>query len=174
MKFWDMVATELQVAKASYPPARSFHEAYGIMLEEVEELWEEVKRKHKLRDSAAILEEAVQVAAMSQRTAQDLLPDQGGPDGTEYGFAEEARFKAEAAKKVCSVVEGVVLIKASLDDFWNDLRWGLHSRSQAWVNLVIMAAWAQRLAEDCGLLTLACPETEQAVARMLEEDCPHG
>ncbi len=72
MKFSEIVAEELHWAKEKHPPIASVHEGYAVILEEVDEFWDEVKKKKKLRSKSAMREELVQIAAMAQRTAEDL------------------------------------------------------------------------------------------------------
>lgn len=63
---------EFERASAIYPPFASAHEGYAILLEEVEELWEEVKKSPKKREPAKMREEAIQVAAMALRFLKDV------------------------------------------------------------------------------------------------------
>jgi hypothetical protein len=65
------VGNEFQRASSLYPPFHSAHEGYAVLLEEVEELWDEVKKSPKKRDPAKMREEAVQVAAMALRFLHD-------------------------------------------------------------------------------------------------------
>jgi len=55
------VVQELEVARKAFPAMRSNHEGYAILLEEVEELWADIKAN---KDPRA---EAIQVAAMAIR-----------------------------------------------------------------------------------------------------------
>ena len=64
------VRAEIARAVAKHPPMNSPHEGYAVILEELDELWEEVKG-NRGRDLSA-LEEAVQVAAMGVRYVADL------------------------------------------------------------------------------------------------------
>jgi hypothetical protein len=50
----------------------SAHEGYAVLLEEVDELWDEVKLKRKLRDKTKMKAEAVQIAAMAIRFIHDI------------------------------------------------------------------------------------------------------
>ena len=43
------------------------------MLEEVDEVWDEVKKKSVLRDHKAMLAELVQVASCCQKMAEDVV-----------------------------------------------------------------------------------------------------
>jgi hypothetical protein len=72
LKDHDDVMAELEFANANFPPMRSEHEGYAILLEEVEELWDEIKKSPKKRDRVALRKEAIQVAAMALRFLGDL------------------------------------------------------------------------------------------------------
>jgi len=56
----------------AYPPMASLHEGYSVILEELDEFWEEIRKKPLERNVEAMWKELVQVAAMAQRTAEDL------------------------------------------------------------------------------------------------------
>lgn len=66
------IAEEVQRAEASWPPMNSAHEAYAVLLEEVDELKAHVWMNQKRRDPAAMRKEAVQVAAMAVRFIRDI------------------------------------------------------------------------------------------------------
>jgi NTP pyrophosphatase (non-canonical NTP hydrolase) len=70
--FADAVKRELQAARKGNPPMHSLHEGYAVIMEEVEEFWAEVMRKPAERNKKRLAEELMQVAAMCQRTAEDL------------------------------------------------------------------------------------------------------
>jgi hypothetical protein len=70
--FAKLVQAELASAKDNHPPQNSAHEAYAVMLEEVEEFWDECRKKKKDRSPSNMLKELVQIAAMAQRAAEDL------------------------------------------------------------------------------------------------------
>lgn len=55
------ISQELKNARNRFPPFNSSHEGYAILLEEVDEMWDEIK-KNDIRRSK---EEAIQVAAMA-------------------------------------------------------------------------------------------------------------
>jgi NTP pyrophosphatase (non-canonical NTP hydrolase) len=72
-KFAELAEKELSRARALHPGKQhSLHEGYSVLLEEVDEFWDEVKRKSEQRSRTQLLKELVQVAAMAQRTAEDL------------------------------------------------------------------------------------------------------
>jgi len=45
-------------------PYASEHEFYAVLKEEVEELWDEIKKKEELRDMVAMRKEAIQCTAV--------------------------------------------------------------------------------------------------------------
>ena len=69
----DQIGAEVTRAESIYPPFASLHEGYAILQEEVEELWEEIKKSPKKRDLVKIREEAIQVAAMATRLLYDVV-----------------------------------------------------------------------------------------------------
>lgn len=72
---------EYQQAVQKFPAMASPHEGYAILLEEVDELWDEVKRKPSVRSKLRMKKEAIQVAAMAMRFLIDLCET----DIDEYG-----------------------------------------------------------------------------------------
>lgn len=77
MKEHDAVAAilkEYSRAVAKFPPFRSKHEGYAILLEEVEELWGIIKSDKEINTDDLRIE-AVHVAAMAYRFLRDCIPD---------------------------------------------------------------------------------------------------
>lgn len=66
------VLREVDLAMEADEPFHSAHEGFAILKEEVDELWDEVKKKHKNRDYKAMRAEAVQIAAMAIRFAVEV------------------------------------------------------------------------------------------------------
>ena len=66
----DKVRDELNRAMSKHDPIRSPHEGYAVILEEVDELWDEVKAQLYYPPSA--YKEALQIAAMAIRFIVDL------------------------------------------------------------------------------------------------------
>ncbi len=64
----SLVRAELDRAQAKFAAFHSGHEGYAVMREELEELWDEIKRNDPHRATV----EAVQVAAMALRYLVDL------------------------------------------------------------------------------------------------------
>jgi NTP pyrophosphatase (non-canonical NTP hydrolase) len=73
VKHLDSIVAEFNRASSIYPAFNSAHEGYAVLLEEVEELWDEVKKSPKKRDLSKIREEAVQVAVMALRFLHDVV-----------------------------------------------------------------------------------------------------
>jgi hypothetical protein len=61
------VSRELATAMAKNGPFNSAHEGYAVILEELDELWEEVRKHRGERDVAAMRKECTQIAAMAIR-----------------------------------------------------------------------------------------------------------
>lgn len=64
------VMAEFRRASARHPPMVSPHEGYAVILEELDELWDEIK--HNRGRAQEALEEAIQIAAMGLRYVTDL------------------------------------------------------------------------------------------------------
>lgn len=70
----DEILFEALRARGTWPPYNSYHEGYAVLKEEIEELWDAVKRKP--RDHNHIREEAIQVGAVILLFITDLCnPD---------------------------------------------------------------------------------------------------
>jgi hypothetical protein len=67
------VGTEVISAEAAWPQLNSAHEAYGVILEELDEVWEHVKTKQSKRDLPAMRKELIQTAAMAIRFIRDVI-----------------------------------------------------------------------------------------------------
>lgn len=72
------IEAELASAMAAWPPFNSAHEGYGVLLEEVDELWEHVKVNQKRRNLDGMQKEAIQVAAMAIRFALEVCDEVNG------------------------------------------------------------------------------------------------
>jgi len=76
--FVKAMTRELENARKAHPrPINSLHEGYSVILEELDEFWEEVRPK--TRNESNALDELIQVAAMCQRVAEDVLKVPTGP-----------------------------------------------------------------------------------------------
>ena len=70
---FEVVGAELDRATSKFGPFNSAHEGYAVILEELDEAWDEIKRNNQ----EAATREMVQVAAMALR----FLVDVGRGDG---------------------------------------------------------------------------------------------
>lgn len=57
-EIYQKIEQEIQDARKKFPPFHSQHEAYAVILEELDEYWDKVKQDEDGRD------ELIQVAAM--------------------------------------------------------------------------------------------------------------
>lgn len=80
-QFTEDMVKEWRRAESLYPGFHSMHEAYAVMLEEFDELWEEVRKQPQHRDPDTIYKELIQIAAMALRTVTSL-----GKEGKPYGL----------------------------------------------------------------------------------------
>jgi NTP pyrophosphatase (non-canonical NTP hydrolase) len=71
--FAKLVKDELKSARKQHGPMNSIHEGYSVILEELDEVWDEVKKKTRERDLNHLLKELVQVSAMAQKMAEDVV-----------------------------------------------------------------------------------------------------
>lgn len=62
------IANELERAIGLHGPMNSLHEAYAVILEELDEVWDHVKLKQSLRDMKEVRKELIQTAAMCVKT----------------------------------------------------------------------------------------------------------
>jgi len=67
------VHNELIRATEMNGPFNSAHEGYAVILEELDELFDEIKKKSKDRSAEKMFDEAIQVAAMGIRFAMDII-----------------------------------------------------------------------------------------------------
>lgn len=68
----DEIKAELEGARYDYPDMRSAHEGFSIIKEEVDELWDEVKKRPSQVQMKKLRAEAKQVAAMAIRFMSDI------------------------------------------------------------------------------------------------------
>lgn len=66
------VGEELARARAHHEPLHSAHEAYAVILEELDEFKVEVWKRRGARDPAHMRAELIQIAAVAIRTVEDL------------------------------------------------------------------------------------------------------
>lgn len=68
----DYVKSEVERAQMKHPPMHSHHEAYAVILEELEEYWAEVMKRPSKRNPEELRMELIQTAAMCIRALTDL------------------------------------------------------------------------------------------------------
>lgn len=68
-----LVVQELERVEGMHGPLLNLHHAYGVLKEELDELWDEIKKKSKDRAPAAIAMEASQVATVALRLLIHLV-----------------------------------------------------------------------------------------------------
>lgn len=73
------VAMEYTRAIQLHGHFHSLHDGYGVMAEEFDEFWDEIKRRKP--DRAALKEEAIQLAAMCLKFVDDFCSDEQLEDG---------------------------------------------------------------------------------------------
>jgi NTP pyrophosphatase (non-canonical NTP hydrolase) len=67
---YDEIQNELDRANKLFPPFKSTHEAYAVILEELDEFWEEVKKKKP--DLKNMKTELIQISAMCIKTIENF------------------------------------------------------------------------------------------------------
>lgn len=66
------IIKEFNRATELFGPFHSAHEGYAILLEEMDELWDEVKKHRSPENYQRMMDEAVQVGAMALRFIVDM------------------------------------------------------------------------------------------------------
>ena len=69
------IAVEIADARSKHPDYHSAHEGYAVILEELDELWDEVKKREPSKDRMRA--EAIQVAATAIRFIEDVCLTDG-------------------------------------------------------------------------------------------------
>jgi hypothetical protein len=78
MNLNQLIEDEISSARVKYGAFNSTHEAYAVLLEEVEELWEVVKTNTERHygtpewKSKALIPELIQISAVAKRIALEL------------------------------------------------------------------------------------------------------
>ena len=69
-----LIEESLEKAQAKHAPMHGPHEGYAVILEELDELWEEIRAQ--VHDKAKMKKEALHVAAMAARFVLDLCREE--------------------------------------------------------------------------------------------------
>lgn len=69
-EFSKRIMRESITTRIHYPSFNSYHEGYAVILEELDEVWTEIKKKEQSEER--IREEMIQVGAMVLRFLYDL------------------------------------------------------------------------------------------------------
>ena len=69
---WGELLYELQFARSKYEAFHSAHEGYATILEELDELWDEIKKSKDIKGNNQIRHELIQVGAMVVRYLENL------------------------------------------------------------------------------------------------------
>lgn len=95
--FLYLVEDELVEARDQHPrPMHTPHEAYAVILEELDEFWDKVRAKQ--HDPRNMLKELVQIAAMCYRAAEDLQLLEAAESEPAHKWCDEhkgKRFRAD-------------------------------------------------------------------------------
>jgi NTP pyrophosphatase (non-canonical NTP hydrolase) len=67
----EMISKEHDKAVSKFGKFHTQHEGYAVILEEVDELWDEIKKNQKNYDIEAQRKEAMQISAMALRFMVD-------------------------------------------------------------------------------------------------------
>jgi hypothetical protein len=81
LKAMTAIVAELRRATAMNGPFHSAHEGYGVIKEEFDELWDEIKKKAIDRVPEKMQKEAVQLGAMAMRFIIDICMSENGLNG---------------------------------------------------------------------------------------------
>ena len=73
MDIYFEIRNEVESAKSKYPPLNSTHEGYAVIKEEVDELWDLIKKSKLSVANNIMKKECIQIAAMAVRFVEDLF-----------------------------------------------------------------------------------------------------
>ncbi len=75
------IAAEVERAKVHCEHFRSLHEAYAVMLEELQEVWAITMQKRQNRNADDLRKELIQVAAMAVKAIESMPNLTGNKNG---------------------------------------------------------------------------------------------
>jgi len=111
-------AIEKEVDKATtlFGPFNSNYEGYAVILEEVEELWDEIKKKSHERSIPKMREEAIQIAAMAFRF---LIDRQGWTKEDVIACVRDSH--GDDHKKIFTHHDGYGRLLIKMECLWNSI-----------------------------------------------------
>lgn len=68
----ELINAELLIANRNNASFHSTHEGYAVIKEEVDELWDEIKKSKYTQANRMMMNEAIQVAAMAIKFIENL------------------------------------------------------------------------------------------------------
>lgn len=71
----EKINLELDKCDNEHKPFSSSHEGYGVLLEEVDELWDEIKLSKKYNANKRMVNEAIQIASMAIKFIENLYKE---------------------------------------------------------------------------------------------------
>lgn len=71
-RIFESVETEIYSSTILHKPFNSSHEGYAVLLEELDEVWEEIKKSKNYTLSKEAKQELIQVAAVAMRMINEL------------------------------------------------------------------------------------------------------
>ena len=69
---FNSAIAELEKAEKEFNKFTTYHEGYAVIKEELEELWDEIKKWPKQHDHHKMVKECTQIMAMAARFIKDL------------------------------------------------------------------------------------------------------
>lgn len=69
-KIFAQIQREIESSRKNHGSFNGSHEGYAVLLEEIDELWGEVKKKE--RNFSAMEKECIQIAAMAIKFVEDI------------------------------------------------------------------------------------------------------
>lgn len=103
--FKALVDQKKEYARELYGSFRSLHEIYGVLCEEVAELFDEIRKKPDDRNPETMLSELVDIAAVVEIAAEDM---QLVEETTEHAESKHAVLKEAITRFVNSMEHGSI------------------------------------------------------------------
>lgn len=152
--FHDLVAKEMIKACKSGKSYKNWFEVYGLLLEEVEEFWEEVRKKSSKRDKLNALLELYQVATIAQKAAADLgapVLDQGSTFASMCGRSRYTQLQRTENDIITSWHHASMELKDIMESLWTSIK--KYSGTITLIDkLAELYSMCHLIAEDLGLL----------------------